>query len=207
MPEQELPFAWSRHIPGKTREGSWSCRIWHLEKLLVPLFLVGCFQAIFEKENGPLGHSGKRPIKVGKRPIKEGKRPIKVNGLFSDTPPYWKTAPLERPIKRSMNTCTECNKPSHSQSLCISVLRERTPPLQALLFSISLPFCCAVSLLCFAFSLPFPRGLGFREEKSPFFFRGFPCFFYKKARVGGSGNFPFAKTKFCHFIRKTIQHR
>ena len=41
-------------------------------------------------------------MKVGKRPIKEGKRPIKVNGLLSGTPPCRKTAPLKRPIKRSM---------------------------------------------------------------------------------------------------------
>ena len=27
---------------------------------------------------------------------------IKVNGLFSGTPPWWKTAPLKRPINRSM---------------------------------------------------------------------------------------------------------
>ena len=58
---------------------------------------------IFKRENGPLkDYGGKRPIKVGKRPMKAGKRPIEVNGLFWGTPPEWKTAPLKRPIKRSM---------------------------------------------------------------------------------------------------------
>ena len=38
------------------------------------------FQGIFKRANGPLRHSGKRPIKVGKRPINEGKRPINLNG-------------------------------------------------------------------------------------------------------------------------------
>ena len=65
-------------------------------------FLNGRFPGHFQEGNGPLRHSGKQPIKVGKRPLKEGKRPIKVNGLFSGTPPRWKTAPLERPITRSM---------------------------------------------------------------------------------------------------------
>ena len=54
-------------------------------------------------ENGPLRHSGKRPIKEGKRPIKEGKRPINANGQFWGTPSWWKTAPLRRPIKRSVS--------------------------------------------------------------------------------------------------------
>ena len=55
----------------------------------------------------------KRPIKVGKRPINEGKRPIKAKvlagvsvgclmGCFRAPSPWRKTAPLKRPIKRSM---------------------------------------------------------------------------------------------------------
>ena len=60
------------------------------------------FPGIFKRENGPLRHSGKRPTKVGKRLIKEGKRPINANGQFSGAPTWWKTAPLKRPIKRSM---------------------------------------------------------------------------------------------------------
>ena len=28
---------------------------------------------------------------------------MKANGLFSGIPPWWKTAPLKRPMKRSMN--------------------------------------------------------------------------------------------------------
>ena len=47
-----------------------------------PLFSMGCFPGDFQEENGPLRHSGKRPIKVGKRPIKEGKRPISTNVQF-----------------------------------------------------------------------------------------------------------------------------
>ena len=43
-------------------------------------------------------------------------------------------------------------------------------------------------LIFCAFFLSFPRILGFREERNnPCFFQGFPCFFSKKARVGGSG--------------------
>ena len=52
-----------------------------------PLFLTGCFPGDFQEGNGPLRHSGKRPIKVGNRPIKEGKRAINANGQLSGTPP------------------------------------------------------------------------------------------------------------------------
>ena len=65
-----------------------------IKNLLMPLFLMGCFPMDFQE--------GKRPIKVGKRPIKEGKRPINANGQFSGALPLWGTAPLKRPIKRSM---------------------------------------------------------------------------------------------------------
>ena len=60
--------------------------------------LARCVQGIFKRENGPLRHSGRRPIQVGIRPIKEGKRPISANGQFSGTPPRWQTAPQKRPI-------------------------------------------------------------------------------------------------------------
>ena len=66
-----------------------------IKNLLMPLFLMGCFPRDFEEGNGPLRPSAKRPIK-------EGKRPINANGQFSGTPPWRKTAPLKRPIKRSM---------------------------------------------------------------------------------------------------------
>ena len=57
--------------------------------------------------------SAKRPIKVGKRPINEGKPPIKAKvlvgvsvgslmGCFRAPLTWRKTAPLKRPIKRSM---------------------------------------------------------------------------------------------------------
>ena len=86
----------------------------NLKNLLMPLFLMGCFPMDFQEVKRPLGtKSGKRPIKDGKRPIKEGKRPIKVMvlvgmsvgclmGCFRAPPPWRKTAPLKRPIKRSM---------------------------------------------------------------------------------------------------------
>ena len=86
--------------------------------ILMPLFLVGCFPLDFQEEKRPLRtKSGKRPIEVGKRPIREGKRPIKVMvlvgisvgclmGCFRATLPWQKTAPLKRPIKRSMKDRT-----------------------------------------------------------------------------------------------------
>ena len=72
------------------------------KNLSMGLFLMGCFPRDFQEGKRPTRHSGQRPIKVGKRPIEEGKRPMKANGLFSGTLPWWKTAPLKRPIKRSM---------------------------------------------------------------------------------------------------------
>ena len=48
-------------------------------------FLNGLFSSGFSRgENGPLKRSGKRPIK-------HRKRRIKADGLFSGTPPWWKT--------------------------------------------------------------------------------------------------------------------
>ena len=76
---------------------------------------MGCFPANFQEIQRPLRtKSGKCPIKVGKRPIKEGKLPIKamvlvgisvgcLMGCFRAPPPWRKTAPLKRPIKRSMS--------------------------------------------------------------------------------------------------------
>ena len=75
---------------------------------------MGCFPVDFQEVKRPLRtKSVKRPIKVGKRPINEGKRPIKAKvlvgvsvgclmGCFRAPPPWRKTAPLKRPIKRSM---------------------------------------------------------------------------------------------------------
>ena len=86
----------------------------NLKNLLTPLFLMGCFPVDFQEVKRPLRtKSVKRPIKVGKRPINEGKRPIKamvlvgvsvgcLMGCFRAPPPWQKTAPLKRPIKRSM---------------------------------------------------------------------------------------------------------
>ena len=42
--------------------------------------------------------------KVRERPIEKVKRPIKAHALFSGTPPWWKTAPLKRPMKGSMTS-------------------------------------------------------------------------------------------------------
>ena len=75
---------------------------------------MGCFPVDFQEIKRPLRtKSVKRPIKVGKWPINEGKRPIKAKvlvgvsvgslmGCFRAPPPWRKTAPLRRPIKRSM---------------------------------------------------------------------------------------------------------
>ena len=83
----------------------------------MPLFLMGCFPVDFQEVKRPFRtKSVKRPIKVGKRPINEGKRPIKAKvlvgvsvgclmGCFRAPPPWRKTAPLKRPIKRSMKIC------------------------------------------------------------------------------------------------------
>ena len=80
----------------------------------MPLFLMGCFPVEFQEAKRPLRtKSVKRPIKEGKRPINEGKRPIKamvlvgisvgrLMGCFRAPPPWRKTAPLKRSIKRSM---------------------------------------------------------------------------------------------------------
>ena len=80
----------------------------------MPLFLMGCLPVDFQEVKRPLRtKSAKRPIKVGKWPINEGKRPIKAKvlvgvsvgclmGCFRAPPPWRKTAPLKRPIKRSM---------------------------------------------------------------------------------------------------------
>ena len=82
----------------------------------MPLFLMGCFPVDFQEIKRPLRtKSWKHPIKAGKRPIKEGKRPIKamvlvsisvgcLMGCFRAPPPWRKTAPLKRPIKRSMTS-------------------------------------------------------------------------------------------------------
>ena len=86
-----------------------------IKNLLMPLFLMGCFPVDFQDVKRPLRtKSVKRPIKVGKRPINEGKRPIKAKvlvgvsvgslmGCFRAPPTWRKTAPLKRPIKRSMS--------------------------------------------------------------------------------------------------------
>ena len=78
---------------------------------------MGCFPVDFQEAKRPLKtKSVKRPIKVGKRPINEGKRPIKAKvlvgvsvgclmGCFRTPSPWRKTAPLKRPIKRSMKFC------------------------------------------------------------------------------------------------------
>ena len=104
---------------GKSLEGSQAPpSFWEVPRLprnlLMPLFLMGCFPVDFQDVKRPLRtKSVKRPIKVGKRPINEGKRPIEakvlvgvsvgsLRGCFRARPPWRKTAPLKRPIKRSM---------------------------------------------------------------------------------------------------------
>ena len=89
--------------PGKNQESPTP-----LKNLLMPLFLMGCFPVDFQEVKRPLRtKSVKRPIKVGKRPIK-AKVLVGVSvgclmGCFRAPPPWRKTAPLKRPIKRSKN--------------------------------------------------------------------------------------------------------
>ena len=88
MGEKNAPPFWNKippEIPGQSRE------------IFVYVFFSLC--VFFAPQ---LRHSGKRPIKVRKWSLKEAKRPINANAQFSGTPPWWKTAPLKRPIKRSL---------------------------------------------------------------------------------------------------------
>ena len=109
-----------------------------VKSLLMPLFLMGCFPVDFQEVKRPLRtKSVKHPIKVGKRPINEGKRPIKAKalvgvsvgslmGCFSAPPPWRKTAPLKRPIKRSMTRLGAPGKlASNSGTLLDFLLRDR----------------------------------------------------------------------------------
>ena len=95
FPNREmLQILGSRAPEGQTCREPWrvdTAGTLSLKNLLTPLFLMGCFPGDFRE--------GKRPIKVGKRPIKEGKWPIKLNGLFSGTPLWRKTAPLKGPLR------------------------------------------------------------------------------------------------------------
>ena len=101
----------------------------------MPLFLMGCFPLDFHEVKRPLGtKSWKRPIKAGKRPIKEAKRPIKamvlvgisvgcLMGCFRAPQPCRKTAPLKRPIKRSMRNRKNA---LHARPSCLSSQANRT---------------------------------------------------------------------------------
>ena len=114
-----------------------------LKNLLTPLFLMGCFPVDFQEVKRPLrAKSVKRPIKVGKRPINEAKRPIKamvlvgisagcLMGCFRASRPWWKTAPLKRPIKRSMRHNLFWNRVavSYLQIFCAALLEETMRPL------------------------------------------------------------------------------
>ena len=76
---------------------------------------MGCFPVDFQEVNRALRTKlVKRPITVGKPPINEGKRPLKAKvlvgvsvgclmGCFRAPPPWRKTAPQKRPIKRPMS--------------------------------------------------------------------------------------------------------
>ena len=85
----------------------------------------------FQEVKRPLKtKSVRRPIKVGKRPMKEGKRPIKamvlvgisvgcLMGCFRAPQPRRKTAPLKRPIKRSMNQL-DLSSREHVRLCCVN---------------------------------------------------------------------------------------
>ena len=59
--------------------------------------------------------------------------------------------------------------------------------LQSLLFSISLLFCFPIFLAFLGIFPFFSKELRGAAERKTLFFGGFPCFFSKEARVGGSG--------------------
>ena len=65
-------------------------------------FLNGCLPGEFREGKRPIKEFWETAHQGPKTAIEEGKRPIKVNGLFAGTASCWKTAPLKRPIKRSM---------------------------------------------------------------------------------------------------------
>ena len=62
---------------------------------------MGCFPRDFKSENGPLRHTGKGPLRSENGPSRSGNAPSRLMGCFQ-APPWWKTAPLKRPIQRSM---------------------------------------------------------------------------------------------------------
>ena len=114
-PNSRCPIALSflRVFRGESQQFTYGVVREGVKNLLMPLFLrKGCFPVDFQEVKRALRtKSGKRPIKAGKRPINEGKRPIKgmvlvgvsvscLMGCFRAPPP--KTAPLKRPIKRSV---------------------------------------------------------------------------------------------------------
>ena len=110
-----------------------------IKNLLMPLFLMGCFPVDFQEVKRPLRtKSAKRPIKVGKRPINEGKRPIKAKvlvgvsvgclmGCFRAPLPWRKTAPLKRPIKRSMRKAQNASHAMDREWGAVDLLRHVPP--------------------------------------------------------------------------------
>ena len=66
----------------------------HFKNFLMGLFLMGCFQWDFRRENGPLRHSGKRHIE-GERPTKKGNGLLRLMGCFRAPPPSRGKAPLK----------------------------------------------------------------------------------------------------------------
>ena len=114
--------------------------------------------------------------------------------LYCNTPPiciavllgksWWLQSPGCSPFKSPNLKQKAANQPLR-RNLLANVsrmkLRKCSLTLQSLLFFSDLP--------CFfvRFSFLFQGFWGFGEEKTLVFFRGFPLFFSKKARVGGSG--------------------
>ena len=81
---------------------------------LMGLFLMGCFPGDFQGGNGPLRHSGKRPIEGGKRPIK-GKWPIKANGLFSGTRVMVENGPSKKAHQEVYKSFSEQIRPNQGK--------------------------------------------------------------------------------------------
>ena len=125
---------------------------------------MGCFPVDFQEVKRPLRtKSVKRPIKVGKRPINKGKRPIKamvlvgvsvgsLMGCFRAPPPWRKTAPLKRPIKRSMIA-----GPSGNRTIRIATLNSVRFAVMSFLFFQMFRFFWQTRIYPYPMVWPLPR--------------------------------------------------
>ena len=182
------------HKLGRTYDITWYAKnAASKSKTLMPLFLMGCFPVDFQEVKRPLRtKSGKRPIKIGKRPIKRplrtksGKRPIKIEkrpikamvlvgisvgclmGCFRTSPPWLKTAPLKRPIKRSMTKVLKARDASCdviSSGVFLAVFFGRKRPHHVL--DVSCSFNASLIEENFQTHMPTPQNLPLHTKRLP----------------------------------------